>query len=117
MKMASTHGTAQASAAGGLAASSTLEGAGLLYPLTRIATIISACGYEPDTAETALQSAQPDAIAVECYPFRIQTFHDGLSEGLALAACRKTYRFDTDGYNDCPQEQGRYPHGVRRVVQ
>jgi len=64
MKMASTHGTAQASAPGGFAAPSTLEGAKFLYPLTRIATIISAYGFEPDTAETALQSGAADAIAV-----------------------------------------------------
>ena len=66
--MASTHGTAQASAPGGFAAPSTLDGAKFLYALTRIATIISACGFEPDTAETALQSGAADAIAVGYQP-------------------------------------------------
>ena len=66
--MASTHGTAQASAAGGLTARSTQEGAKFLYPLTRVATIISACAFEPDTAETALQSGAADTIVVGCHP-------------------------------------------------
>jgi len=66
--MASTHETAQASAAGGFAAPSTLEGAKFLYPLTHIATIISARGFEPDTADPALQSGAADTIVVGCHP-------------------------------------------------
>jgi hypothetical protein len=54
--MPSTHRTVQASAAGGLAVPSTLQGAIFSPWLTRIAAIISACGFEPDTAKTAPQS-------------------------------------------------------------
>jgi hypothetical protein len=54
--MANTYGTARAPAAAGLAVPSTLQGPSFSTLLTRIAAIIPACGFEPDTAKTAPQS-------------------------------------------------------------
>ena len=51
----------------GLAAPSTLQGATFSTWLASIAAIISACGFEPDLAETAFQSSAADVIAVRRY--------------------------------------------------
>jgi hypothetical protein len=51
--MASTHRTVQASAEGGTAAPSALQGASFSTRLACIAAIFSACGFKPATAETA----------------------------------------------------------------
>jgi hypothetical protein len=89
MKMASTHGTAQASAPGGFAAPSTLEGAKFLYPLTRIATTFPPAASSPTPRRLPFRAARPTPSSWDATPFRIQTCHDALSEGLALATCRK----------------------------
>ena len=63
-KMAITHRMVQASAAGGPAAPSTLQGGTFSTWLTRIVAIISACNFDPGTAETAPPRNAADATAV-----------------------------------------------------
>jgi hypothetical protein len=67
IKTASTHRTVRTSAAGGLDAPSALKGATFSTWLTRIAAIISACGFQPDLAETAFQTSAANVIAVRRY--------------------------------------------------
>src|SRR4029077_6824699 len=99
MKVASTYRAVQASAAGDSLHHQLCKGPVSLPGLLALLRSFAAPSPTPPRLRFRAAPATPSPSDAT---LRIQTCHDALREGFALAKYRKTYRFDPHGYNDYP---------------